>query len=217
MAIRRKGTVRDKQLADRKPKTGSARYTVRIIGGQWKRTPVAVVDAEGLRPTPERVRETLFNWLGHFWNGSFVALTCLDMFAGTGALGFEAASRGFRHVTMIEKNRTVLRQLQAIKSRLRAEQVDILSGDALALANAMVSSGKRFDLICLDPPFHDRLLPEILPVCWKLLAAGGKIYSESDNEVTEQFLDGCGMKGMQVVRAGRAGQVYYHLLEKTVS
>ncbi len=213
----RKGTVRDKQPAGRKHKTGNARHTVRIIGGQWKRTPVAVVDAEGLRPTPERVRETLFNWLGHFWDGSFAALTCLDMFAGTGALGFEAASRGFRHVTMIEKNRTVLRQLQAVKSKLPAEQVDILSGNALVLANAMVLSGKQFDLICLDPPFHDRLLSEILPVCWKLLAAGGKIYIESDKEVTEQFLDECGMKGMQVVRAGRAGQVYYHLLEKTVS
>lgn len=217
MAIRLKGRGWDRQPVDRKPKTGSARHTVRIIGGQWKRTPVAVVDAEGLRPTPERVRETLFNWLGHFWDGSFVALTCLDMFAGTGALGFEAASRGFRHVTMIEKNRAVLRQLQAVRSKLQAEQVDILSGDALVLTKAMVLSGKQFDLICLDPPFHDRLLPEILPVCLKLLAEDGRIYVESDNEVTEQFLDECGMKGMRVVRAGRAGQVYYHLLEKTVS
>lgn len=217
MAIRLKGRGWDRQPVDRKPKTGNARHTVRIIGGQWKRTPVAVVDAEGLRPTPERVRETLFNWLGHFWDGSFVALTCLDMFAGTGALGFEAASRGFRHVTMIEKNRAVLRQLQAVRSKLQAEQVDILSGDALVLTKAMVLSGKQFDLICLDPPFHDRLLPEILPVCLKLLAEDGRIYVESDNEVTEQFLDECGMKGMRVVRAGRAGQVYYHLLEKTVS
>ena len=217
MVARRKGTVRDRQPTVRKTKAGSVRHTVRIIGGQWKRTPVAVVDAEGLRPTPERVRETLFNWLSHFWNGNFEGLTCLDVFAGTGALGFEAASRGFRHVTMIEKNRTVLRQLQAVRSKLQAEQVEVLSGDALVLTNAMVASGNRFDLICLDPPFHDRLLPKILPVCGKLLASGGRIYIESDKAVTDQLLEDYGMKGMQVVRTGRAGQVYYHLLEKTVS
>ncbi len=217
MVIRRKKTAQDKQPTAQKTKVGNTNHTIRIIGGRWQRTPIAVTDAEGLRPTPERVRETLFNWLNHFWGEDFGILTCLDMFAGTGALGFEAASRGFCHITMIEKNQIVLKQLQTAKSKLQAEQVEILSGDALVLDSIMVSSGRQFDLICLDPPFHDHLLPEILPVCGKLLSSGGMIYVESDKAVTTQLLDGYGMKGMQVIRAGRAGRVYYHLLEKIVS
>lgn len=215
MVIRRKGTVQGKRVVQ-KNRTGNAKHIVRIIGGQWKRTPIAVIDAEGLRPTPERVRGTLFNWLNHLWDGSFGALTCLDMFAGTGALGFEAASRGFWHVTMIEKNRTAFRQLQTIKSRLEADQVEILPGDALVLVDALMSSGRQFDLIFLDPPFQAQLLPKILPACWKLLATGGMVYVETDKPVTGQWLTDCGMMGMEIVREGQAGQVYYHLLKKQV-
>lgn len=215
MEVRIKVTVRSKQVVQ-KTRIGNAKHTVRIIGGQWKRTPIAVIDAEGLRPTSERVRGTLFNWLNHFWDGSFGVLTCLDMFAGTGALGFEAASRGFQHVTMIEKNRVALRQLQTVKSRLEADQVEILPGDALVLVDALRSSDRQFDLIFLDPPFQAQLLPKILSTCWKLLAIGGMVYVETDKQVTGQWLTDYGMTGIEVVREGQAGQVYYHLLKKQV-
>lgn len=214
MATDRKA-IQGRKQGVRQPKTGNAKHTVRIIGGQWKRTPVAVVDGKGLRPTPERVRETLFNWLKHLLGSSFAGLTCLDMFAGTGALGLEAASRGFQHVTMIEKNWTAVKQLQTVQSKLNAWQVEILHGDALTLSKTMIVLGKRFDLICLDPPFHDHLLPEVLPVCAKLLAEQGLVYVESDEAVTEHLLEAYGMKGVfQIVREGRAGQVYYHLLRQ---
>lgn len=215
MVVRLKEAVRSKQVVQ-KTRTGNAKHIVRIIGGQWKRTPIAVADAEGLRPTPERVRGTLFNWLNHLWDGSFGALTCLDMFAGTGALGFEAASRGFQHVTMIEKNRVAFSQLQTVKSKLEADQVEILPGDALVFVETLRSSDRQFDLIFLDPPFQAQLLPKILPACWKLLATGGMVYVETDKPVTGQWLTDCGMMGMEIVREGQAGQVYYHLLKKQV-
>ncbi len=215
--VKDRKTRQVRQSVVQQAQTGSTRHTVRIIGGQWKRTPIAVTDVRGLRPTPERVRETLFNWLNHLWEGSFRALTCLDMFAGTGALGFEAASRGFRHVTMIEKDRSALKQLQSVKSKLKAEQVEILSGNAFVAVNRMLEKGSQFDLICLDPPFQDSLLPKALPLCQKLLVGEGLVYVESDIPVTGQFLDDCGMKSiLQIVREGRAGQVYYHVLKKQV-
>lgn len=217
MATDRKAIQRGKSVA-KQSKAGNAKHTIRIIGGQWKRTPVAVVDGKGLRPTPERVRETLFNWLNHLLDSSFAGLTCLDMFAGTGALGFEAASRGFRHVTLIEKNWMALKQLRAIQSKLNAGQVEILPGDAFLAVRSMLAKGMRFDLICLDPPFQENLLPEVLPLCGNLLTGQGLVYVESDAPVTSALLADYGMADcLQLVREGRAGQVYYHLLKKTVS
>ena len=109
------------KLSVKKPK-----HKVRIVGGMWKRTPLAVADVDGLRPTSERVRETLFNWLVHLRGNGFGRMNCLDLFAGTGALGFEAASRGLAHVTMIEENGTACAQLQVIKKKLNAVQVSII-------------------------------------------------------------------------------------------
>ena len=111
-------------------------HQVRIIGGQWKRTPLPVLDAEGLRPTPDRVRETVFNWLNHLFDGAWGQVRCLDLFAGSGALGFEAASRGAARVVMIEANAAAVRQLQATQEKLRATQVSIVRGDAGASATA---------------------------------------------------------------------------------
>ncbi len=197
--------------------TAGASHTIRIIGGQWKRTPITVIDAQGLRPTPERVRETLFNWLNHLFDGGFATLSCLDMFAGSGALGFEAASRGFQHVVMMEKNRMALRNLQTLREKLKADQIDILSGDALLMTKAMADAGRRFDLICLDPPFQEHLLPQVLPVSLNLLSDNGLIYIESDVRVTDELLGECGIADrLSLVREGSAGQVYYHLLEKRV-
>ena len=125
---------------------------VRIIGGAWKRTPLAVLECEGLRPTPDRVRETLFNWLNHLLDGNWAAVRCLDLFAGTGALGFEAASRGALEVTMIEHNTPAARQLEATKAKLDAGQVRVLRSDAATWLGKASTEAGRYDLIFLDPP-----------------------------------------------------------------
>jgi len=188
---------------------------VRIIGGQWKRTPLAVLDAEGLRPTPDRVRETVFNWLNHLLDGAWERARCLDLFAGTGALGFEAASRGAARVVMVEDNAAAVRQLQATRERLKAENVDIRRGDAFASATALAAQGEagRFQVIFLDPPYHRDWLVKILPVCERLLTDDGLVYAEA-----EVALEGESppewMAGWKVVRADKAGMVYYHLLQR---
>jgi 16S rRNA (guanine(966)-N(2))-methyltransferase RsmD len=191
---------------------------VRIIGGQWKRTPLPVLEAEGLRPTPDRVRETLFNWLNHLFDGSWAGIRCLDLFAGTGALGFEAASRGASGVTMVEDNPAAVRQLEAVKAKLKAEQVNIRRGDARAVVTSLASRATdpavRFDLIFLDPPYHRGWLETMLPHCARLLADGGVVYAEAemhlDTEVPPDWL-----AGWDIVRADKAGMVFYHLLQRS--
>src|SRR5690554_6979115 len=99
------------------------KHVIRIVGGQYRRTPIPVPDVAGLRPTPDRVRETLFNWLAYFWGGDFSDKRVLDLFAGTGALGFEAASRGVEHVQMVESDPIALAALRALRTRLNASQI----------------------------------------------------------------------------------------------
>jgi 16S rRNA (guanine(966)-N(2))-methyltransferase RsmD len=200
---------------NRKPvhrSAGPARQ-VRIIGGLWKRTPLAVLDADGLRPTPDRVRETVFNWLNHLFDGGWTGVRCLDLFAGTGALGFEAASRGAARVTMVEDNAAAVRQLEATSTKLRADQVDIRRGDALAVAQMLARGEERFHVIFLDPPYHRDWLVKILPLCRQLLAEGGLVYAESemalDAEPQPEWLS-----EWSVVRGDRAGMVFYHLLQR---
>ena len=127
---------------------------VRVIGGLWKRTPLPVLEAEGLRPTPDRVRETVFNWLGHLQPGPWSQLACLDLFAGTGAFGFEAASRGAGKVVLVESQHTVLSALTATRDKLHAHQISIVRGDAIMLAARMTD---KFDVIFLDPPYGQAL------------------------------------------------------------
>lgn len=190
-------------------------HQVRIIGGRWKRTPLPVLTAEGLRPTPDRVRETVFNWLGHLLDNNWVQLRCLDLFAGTGALGFEAASRGAAQVLMVEYHTPAVRQLEATKAKLGAEQVQILRSDALTAAEklAIDIGGGRFDLIFLDPPYHQDLLLKVMPACDRLITPGGLLYLEA-----EQALDAEAMPdwlvGWKLLRADHAGSVFYHLLQK---
>ncbi len=193
---------------------------VRIVGGMWKRTPLVVADVAGLRPTSERVRETLFNWLMHLRGNNFGKMHSLDMFAGTGALGFEAASRGVAHVTMIEENETACTQLQVVRKRLDAAQVSIYCADALRLAGQFARTGRKFDLIFLDPPFQKDLLPHVLPLCVRLLANNGLVYMESGEFVSNEKLESWikdDTSGLQIIREGQAGQVYYHLLEMKAS
>jgi len=195
---------------------GRNAHQVRIIGGRWKRTPLPVLDAEGLRPTPDRVRETVFNWLTHLIDGDWEQLHCLDLFAGSGALGFEAASRGAARVVMVENHTPAVRQLEANKEKLQALQVEILRGDALALLQGFstrATTGKAFDLIFADPPYHQNWLAKIMPVCEQLLAQHGLIYVESEQALEGEDVPDW-MAPWEVVRADKAGVVFYHLLRR---
>lgn len=194
---------------------------VRIIGGEWKRTPLAVLDAEGLRPTPDRVRETVFNWITHLLDGDWGQVDCLDLFAGSGALGFEAASRGAPRVTMVDSHTPVVRQLEAVKDKLGAEQVALLRGDALATLSGMLARGQRFGLVFLDPPYGQDWLPRLLPLCRQVLAPGGLLYAEAGRALDGADADGAEalewMEGWEVVRSGQAGMVFFHLLQASTA
>ncbi|HEY8025519.1 MAG TPA: 16S rRNA (guanine(966)-N(2))-methyltransferase RsmD [Burkholderiaceae bacterium] len=212
MAKQRNTTKPQVKEPARAPK--SAPRQVRIIGGEWKRTPLPVLDAEGLRPTPDRVRETVFNWLNHLLHGNWARVACLDLFAGTGALGFEAASRGARRVLMVEAHTPAVRQLLMIKEKLHAEAVDVMRGDAHATATALqAKNAERFDVIFLDPPYNQDWLIKMLPVCSQLLTEGGLIYAESEMAL-EQPEPPDWLADWEIVRADKAGMVYFHLLQR---
>jgi 16S rRNA (guanine(966)-N(2))-methyltransferase RsmD len=194
-----------------------AAQQVRIIGGSWKRTQLPVLDALGLRPTPDRVRETVFNWINHQLGGDWNGVDCLDLFAGSGALGFEAASRGAQSVTMIDNFAPAVRQLEVIKDKLKAENVDLLRADALALARDMAARGRRFDVIFLDPPYQQDFLERALPLCVDLLKEGGMVYAESGAPLPfPQEGEGEApdwLAPWEPVRTDKAGMVCYHLLK----
>jgi 16S rRNA (guanine(966)-N(2))-methyltransferase RsmD len=187
---------------------------VRIIGGLWKRTPLPVLDALGLRPTPDRVRETVFNWINHLLDANWEQLDCLDLFAGSGALGFEAASRGARSVTMIDSHPAVIRQLEQNRTKLKADNIQLLRADAVAIARDLALRGQRYDIIFLDPPYQQDFLAQTLPLAKKLLKEGGLVYAESGvalpfgEDEKPEWLD-----GWECVRADKAGMVHYSLLK----
>lgn len=210
------------------PKTAHAQaaHQVRIIGGQWKRTPLPVISAPGLRPTPDRVRETLFNWLNHLRGGAWAEMRCLDLFAGSGALGFEAASRGAQEVTMIESHAPAVARLEAVKAKLNAGQVHILRTDALAALRSMAARGQSFDLIFLDPPYGQGWLEKALPLCEVLIEPNGMVYAESDYEL-EPSHDGRTavasqlptvlpdwLRNWEVIRSDKAGIINFQLLQR---
>jgi 16S rRNA (guanine966-N2)-methyltransferase len=189
---------------------------VRIIGGAWKRTQLPVLDALGLRPTPDRVRETVFNWISHQWGNDWSNAAVLDLFAGSGALGFEAASRGARSVVMIDTHTPVIRQLDTIKEKLHADAVTLLRADAVASAQSMALRGQRFDLVFLDPPYQQDLLSKTLPLCAGLLTDDGLVYVESGAPLPFADEDGGEtpewLAPWEAIRADKAGIVFYHLL-----
>jgi 16S rRNA (guanine966-N2)-methyltransferase len=159
--------------------------SVRIIGGRWRGSKLPVADLEGLRPTADRVRETLFNWL----SASLPGANVLDLFAGTGALGFEAASRGATQVVMVERNPVLAASLRASAARLHAEAIEIACDDALHwLARA---PHLRFDLVFLDPPFAAALWQPALAALTPWLAADALLYLESPRDPAPIVPDGC--------------------------
>lgn len=183
---------------------GSSTHKIRIIGGQFKRTPITVPDVPGLRPTPDRIRETVFNWIQHFWGGVYEDKSVLDLFAGSGALGFEAASRGVSHVQMVEPNPLALSHLRQLRDKLKLEQVRIHSQDAVSVLKRMDAS--RFDLVMLDPPFGSDLLEQVKPYLQSIVKPGGLVYVESDipAELGEDF---------SLERESKAGMVFFRLFK----
>lgn len=181
---------------------------VRIVGGRWKRTPLPVAVVDGLRPTPDRVRETVFNWLAHL-RPDLASVRGLDLFAGTGALGFELASRGAATVVLVESHPRALERLRAIQARLAASQVQIVAGDALAQAARWPAAS--FDLVFLDPPFESPLQAPALAAARRLLSDGGLIYLEAPQPLSPVAAEAA---GLEIVRSGRAGRVAFHLLRQ---
>ena len=182
----------------RKHAAPGAANRVRITGGIWRSRNVDLLAHEQLRPTADRVRQTLFNWLGQTLEG----MRCLDLFAGSGALGFEALSRGAERVVMVERSRASAAKLQENAGRLRAQGLEIIQGEALAYVRRCQ---ERFDVVFLDPPFATDCLADVLPPVGGLLAPGGVVYVES----APAFAFG---PEWSLLKSSRAGQVKFQLL-----
>ena len=181
------------------------RSEVRLIGGQWKRSKLPVADAPGLRPTPDRVRETLFNWLGQDLSG----WRCLDAFAGAGALGFEAASRGADQVVLLERDRRLAASLGESKLRLKAEQLRIEATDAMTwMARCPPAS---FELVFIDPPFDAELIEPALALASRVVVPLGFVYVEAGQPLQPEAVAAWGFR---LHRQSRAGAVHFHLLQR---
>lgn len=175
--------------------------SVRIIGGAWRRRVLRFPDSEALRPTPDRVRETLFNWLGQDLDG----LTCLDLFAGSGALGFEAASRGAARTVLVEQAPRVLAALRENVKMLGAEgTVEIVRADALQY---LASTASKFDIVFLDPPYRQGWMERLTQSLLAVVREDGAIYVEAEHEIAS-------LGDWRAVRHGRAGEVHFHLLRR---
>jgi 16S rRNA (guanine966-N2)-methyltransferase len=174
---------------------------VRIVGGEWRSRRIRFAPVAGLRPTPDRVRETLFNWLGQDLTG----LACLDLFAGSGALGFEAASRGASRVVMVEHDRAASDALRDNKAALAAGQVELVRADALEFARGRGRG--QYDVIFLDPPFTAEYWPRLIPLLPPLMLPDARVYCESAAPVDWE-------DGWEVIRQGRAGHVSFQLVKR---
>ena len=178
---------------------------VRIIGGQWKRTRLPVAERPGLRPTPDRVRETLFNWLGQDLTG----WRCLDAFAGTGALGFECASRGAASVLLVEGDAGLVRQLELLRQRLQATAVRVQRGDGVAALRQCAPASMQ--LLLIDPPFDGAFFAPALQAAAQAVAPDGFIYLEAPVAWTDAELQPL---GLALQRHLKAGAVHAHLLHR---
>ena len=179
---------------------------VRIIGGQYKRSKLPVANRPGLRPTPDRVRETLFNWLGQDLTG----WRCVDVFAGTGVLGFEAASRGAAEVFVCEQDPVRVDKLKALQVKLKADMLKIERGDGVGLLRRL--SPGSMQLVFLDPPYESNMFEPALKASSQLVADNGFVYLEAPRPWEDEELAPFGLK---VHRFGKAGAVHFHLLVKT--
>ena len=187
------------------PNASSKRGALKIIGGQWRSRQIDVLDAEGLRPTPNRVRETLFNWL----QSDVFNSRCLDLFAGSGALSFEAASRGAKSVIQIENNAAACGALKRNAEKLAASQIQMTQSDVLAyLAKPPANP---FDIVFIDPPFGLGLVAQSCALLEKnlWLAPYAKIYVETETILTVDDLP----ERWHLLKSKIAGEVAYRLFE----
>jgi 16S rRNA (guanine966-N2)-methyltransferase len=191
-------TVKPKGTAHLKPPG-----EIRIIGGQYKRTKLPVPNTPGLRPTPDRVRETLFNWLGQDLTG----WRCADVFAGTGVLGFEAASRGAADVLLCEQDTALVLRLKAVQARLQADKVRVERGDGLGALRRLNAGSMQ--LVFLDPPFESTVFEAALKAAAQAISASGLVYLEAPRPWSDEELLPLGLK---LHRSGKAGAVHFHLL-----
>lgn len=186
---------------------GRNNNTLRIIGGEWRSRKLPFVDALGLRPTPDRVRETLFNWL----QGKIHGANCIDMFAGSGALGFEALSRGANDVVFIEKNASCVTQLRDNLTLLKSD-ANVLQSDALSFLSLMQKPEKAFDIVFLDPPYRQGLIDKSLSYLSNENLIDNNTLLYLEHEAEEAF--NWDNYGLQVLRKTNAGQVHSSLLTK---
>lgn len=194
------------------PKTRSMPQKVRIIGGNLKRSNIPVVAIDGLRPTPDRVRETLFNWLNYFWDGDYSDKSVLDLFAGSGALGFEAASRGAQHVQMVESHPKAVAALRQFRDKHQLQQVRINDHDARLVLKRMDNS--RFDLVLIDPPFaDDTLLQQSIAALANICKKGTLVYVES----AAPFELPASFELLRQHKAGASHFYLYHYISETQS
>lgn len=191
-----------------KSKINRPQGEIRIIGGEWRSRRLPVLTKEGLRPTSDRVRETIFNWLQHMWGGQWADKRGLDAFAGSGALGFEAASRGVGYVVLVEKDAAVAAQLRSNAALLQASACHVRHDSALDVLQS--SATGAFDVVFCDPPFHRDWLPQCLPQIHRVLADEGYLYLETEVglDLSEFLTD------WQMVRESKAGQVQFGLYQK---
>ena len=189
-----------------RPRAATLPRQVRVIGGQWRRHLLPVPDRPGLRPTPDRVRETLFNWLGQTLTGWQV----VDAFAGTGALGLEAASRGAAQVLLVESDAALAASLETLRQRLQAGAVRVQRGDGLAALQQAAPAS--LDLVLLDPPFgNGDLFGKALQAAARAVAADGHVYLEAPRAWADEEL---AASGLAVHRHLKAGAVHAHLLRR---
>jgi 16S rRNA (guanine966-N2)-methyltransferase len=181
------------------PSKSAKTNQVRINAGVWRSRMLKFPDVEGLRPTPERVRITVFNWLGQDLTGK----TCLDLFAGTGAFGFEALSRNAKNVTMIENSNAAFKALLQNQTMLKAENCQILNQDALLFLS---NNSQKFDVIFCDPPYNKGWLDKLLPVLNQQLTENGALYVEAEFAIKSDLT-------WHVKKQDKAGNVVYHLIE----
>jgi 16S rRNA (guanine966-N2)-methyltransferase len=172
---------------------------VRISGGEWRSRLLRFPDVPGLRPTPDRVRQAVFNWLGQDMHGQ----NCLDLFAGTGAMGFEALSRGAKSLVLVEKSTAAYQALRENQQTLKAEHAMLYHQDAM---HFLAQNQQQYDLIFLDPPYNQGWLDRLLPNLTQHLAPDGVVYVEAEYALADT-------PTWQLIKHGKAGNVFYHLLK----
>lgn len=197
-------------------KTPNSSGHIRIIAGQWRRHQLPVLAHEGLRPSSDRVRETVFNWLNHLWGGQFADKKIIDVFAGTGAFGLECISRGARAVTFIDAHPPAIAAIAQTLTHWSKQDVSVasaqtLTDDALKKLHEYAQTQQTFDLVFLDPPFGKGWLDKTLPLVSPLCRPDSLLYVEVEKRANSDTLGALTQQGWECLREGTTQQVYYSL------